>query len=376
MDIKAIGIDVGYLYARFVAVDSQGRALASDCRLHKGDIRNYVLARMAEIGVGDSVPVVLSGKEIRPWSTNHPDSWQHEAQALVVAARHSKKGIRAILHVGASGVSLIEMDDEGNLTSYVTNTLCAAGTGSFLDEQAQRLGISYQERLELPESTSIPTIATRCTVFAKSDLIHRQQEGFSREAMWAGLCKGMTSTLFQTLLKGRELPSPCVLTGGVSLNPFVIHFAQERYPGSIHSFPDGHLAVAMGGAIIALERGSLLDVGGLKKILATQQKASSGHERRPPLLLVKSRYPSGAGQEEDLDEHQSEIRITDLPRQANLKGSLGIDVGSTSTKLAVVDPEGRVLCDVYRKTAGEPFEATRLVLKAFKKLLDERKTAF
>ena len=108
---------------------------------------------------------------------------------------------------------MVQLDAQGHFQNYATNSMCAAGTGSFLDEQAARLGLdcSYSA---LVGSVAPPSIATRCSVFAKSDLIHRQQEGYSKAAMWSGLCRGMTRTLIGTLLRARPLDAPTAIIGG------------------------------------------------------------------------------------------------------------------------------------------------------------------
>ncbi len=369
-----IGIDVGYLYAKAVRVGGAGEAPISACVRHHGAYADVVRRLLDEVGAEPGMPVVLSGAEARRWQQDEAD-WMHDAQALTRAVPVDGEPVRAILHVGASGVSLIGLDERGRMASYETNTLCAAGTGSFLDEQAERLGIDYDRRVEIADGEEIPVIATRCTVFAKSDLIHRQQEGFSREAMWAGLCDGMTATLFQTLLKGRELPGRTLVTGGVSRNDFVLEAAARRHPGLVEALPDGHLAVALGAARKAARGRATLTVGALRERLDNGAVDSGDGASHPPLRLVRSRYPSFEVEEQYVDGEGNEVRLAAVP-EGPVAGWLGVDIGSTSTKLAVLDDEGRVVCDIYRRTLGEPIEATRKVLRALEALWRRHGVAF
>ena len=100
--------------------------------------------------------------------------------ALIRASRYAGKGFDHILHVGAEKFYLVKKDPDGRYESSRTNTSCAAGTGSFLDQQVKRLDIvSIEEFCRLAEANrdNVPDIASRCSVFAKTDLIHAQQEG-------------------------------------------------------------------------------------------------------------------------------------------------------------------------------------------------------
>ena len=370
MNIAGIGIDIGYLYAKAVAIGEGGDVLFESYRPHQGDLTGVVAGLLQKSQAGDSVPVVLTGKESRRWQ-RVGDDWVHEARALTHGVTLPGEPVRAILHVGASGVALIGLDEGGHLSSYETNTLCAAGTGSFLDEQAERLGVEYGQPVALPADEEVPDIATRCTVFAKSDLIHRQQEGFSRAAMWAGLCEGMTATLFQTLLKGRELPGRTILTGGVSQNSFVLTAAQKRHPGLVETAPSGHLAVALGAARLAARGRGPLTVASLQARLVEPANEVEEIGLHPSLVLEKSNYPSFKVARERVDEEGNEVRLSTVPKAGKLAGWLGLDIGSTSTKLAVLGEDGEVLCDVYRRTLGEPIEATRRALRALENLWQE-----
>jgi predicted CoA-substrate-specific enzyme activase len=375
MSVAAIGIDLGYLYAKAVALSSDGEVCFKAYLPHGGKFGSVVARLLNDCQAKADTPVLLSGSESRRWEL-HDGDWLHEAQALTHAITLAGEPVRAILHIGASGVALIGLDDGGHLAAYETNTLCAAGTGSFLDEQAERLGIEYGQAVQLSDEVAVPDIATRCTVFAKSDLIHRQQEGFSREAMWAGLCRGMTTTLFQTLLKGRELPGRTVITGGVAQNEFVLAAARDQHPGLVEAATDGHLAVALGAARRATQGAGPLTAGALRARLDSLTQDDGTMARHEPLLLAKSTYPSFEVARESVDSEGNEIRLSAIPTGAALAGWLGLDVGSTSTKLAVLNDDGEVVCDIYRRTLGEPIVATQKALRALDNLWQELGIAF
>ncbi len=189
--------------------------------------------------------------------------------------------------------------------------------------------------------------------------------------MWAGLCEGMTATLFQTLLKGRELPGRTVLTGGVSQNDFVLAAAQERHPGLVETIPSGHLAVALGAARLATRGLNHLTMEVLLSRLNEAEVGEETMELHPNLELEKGNYPTFEVAREKEDEEGNEIRLSSIPEPGPLAGWLGVDIGSTSTKLAVLGEDGKVLCDVYRRTLGEPIAATRRALRALETVWQE-----
>ena len=111
-----------------------------------------------------------------------------------------------------------------------SNSSCAAGTGSFLDQQAFRLnlpGIEVLSEVALKNKGPIPDIASRCSVFAKTDLIHAQQRGYSLEAICDSLCKGLATNIVDTLFNQESSLMPIFFAGGVSKNAAVIRHLEE-----------------------------------------------------------------------------------------------------------------------------------------------------
>jgi predicted CoA-substrate-specific enzyme activase len=147
-------------------------------------------------------------------------------QAKAVAYFHP--GVRTVIEIGGQDSKLIflEWDEKSGRTvivDHALNEICAAGTGSFLDQQAYRLGISIDEFSSLATRAEKPaTIAGRCSVFAKSDMIHLQQEGTSQEEIIAGLCYALARNYISNLGKGRKFVKPVAFQGGVAANKGVV----------------------------------------------------------------------------------------------------------------------------------------------------------
>jgi activator of 2-hydroxyglutaryl-CoA dehydratase len=135
--------------------------------------------------------------------------------------QHNKIG--SILVVGGEKFGLIRLDESGNYLGFKSNTGCAAGTGSFLDQQARRLnlkGSAELSSLACSNSGPVPKIASRCAVFAKTDLVHAQQEGCSLAQICDGLCLGLARNIFDTTcgvyyLRGRTTVTSCFLSKNI-----------------------------------------------------------------------------------------------------------------------------------------------------------------
>ena len=198
-----MGIDVGSYYIKTALLDSSGNMVHHDFCPHNGDPIKVVRALsgtsqqpLSAIGVTGSLASLLSGDN---------GYLIDEIQAMIRGSRHLAGHFNNILYLGASSISLLKVNEEGELLDFRSNSVCAAGTGSFLDQQAERMGISTSEVSHFEGMDNPPSIAARCAVFAKSDLIHRQQEGYTIPQLWCGLCRGLSFTIANTLLSGEGL---------------------------------------------------------------------------------------------------------------------------------------------------------------------------
>jgi predicted CoA-substrate-specific enzyme activase len=362
-------MDIGSLYLKAVLLQDSGTAiLNSYFKPHRGDpaarVREVfeefgILGRDVLLGVTGSNAGLLEGLR-QPLDP---------VRALRAAVLAHMPGTRNIIDVGGCSVTLVRLDEDGEFVSYTTNPLCAAGTGSFLDEQAERLGVSYDETHSFSRAHDPPSIATRCAVFAKTDLIHRQQEGYSKEELWSGLCKGMTNTFMQILLRGGRLDGRAVVTGGVALNDEIMRWLKDKYGDEIERFPEPVYAQAVGCALCA-EKMPLRVPAEIVLEKKTGRKSSGS---RPPLVLRRTKYPDMTVPEEWVDDFGTEIRIH-RPVRADLAAHMGIDVGSTSTKITLVDENEEVVLDLYRKTSGDPIGATKMLFAGLREI-EQKKSA-
>ncbi len=180
---------------------------------------------------------------------------KNEITAHAVGTTFLHPDVRTILEIGGQDSKIILVSD-GIAVNYAMNTLCAAGTGSFLSSQAHRLGVEVEEFGKIALTSKRPaSIAARCTVFAESDLVHKIQVGYAREDIIAGLCNAVASNYLNNVGKGKKILAPVVFQGGVSKNEGVVRAFEEQLGLPVAVDPDGHLMGAFGAALLAADAG-------------------------------------------------------------------------------------------------------------------------
>ncbi len=364
-----IGIDCGSLTVKGVLLDDSEQVVATEHRVHEGEVLATVKKVLFSLVDGHDrsrLRLALTGRHATAVAALLGVEPADPAACEVAGARRLFGAVDHVFHLGGGSLMLLSLDADGNLLDLRTNSACAAGTGSFLDEQAARMGLGHDEANAIEPVTSPPAVATRCAVFAKTDLIHRQQEGFSREEMWCGLCQGMSRTALQTLLKGREVSGRIALTGGVASNQGMVHYLRAALGQDLLVSPHSAVCAAIGAAL----DGPFVPVTKALDLLTDLQAVDAGaggraKTRRPRLELRRSRLPDFSVANEYVDDLGNEVRLhVPLDRDFPTALLLGVDIGSTSTKAALCDERGRVVVDVYRRTEGDPVGAGRRLLRA------------
>ncbi len=361
-----MGIDIGSCYIKAVALDPSGRMVDDHFSPHNGQpleaIRRFqqqFQQDVTAVGVTGSLSSLLSR------GGNHRID---DVQSMIRGSSHLDGSCRNILHLGASGISLMKVSKDGELLDFRTNSVCAAGTGSFLDQQAGRMEIGISECSRFKGVDDPPSVAARCAVFAKSDLIHRQQEGYTIPQLWCGLCRGLSFTIANTLLLGEPLRGKTGVIGGVALNSEVVRWLKQVIGQDLFVIEQPHLVAAIGAALLAQD-GHASDWAAAPAGTVALEPRPASHVR-PPLLLERSIFPEEEIFREYVDEDENEVRILE-PLGGRYAVSLGVDIGSTSTKIAILNEDDRVLLDIYRRTSGDPIGAMRKLVKRADDLLHE-----
>lgn len=218
-----LGIDVGSVSTNFVIINKDNEVLANLYIRTMGQPIKAVQQGLKEIA-GQLGDIAITGVGTTG-SARHltsvlvgADTVKNEITAHAIAAARMVPNTQTILEIGGQDSKIILLRN-GVVTDFAMNTVCAAGTGSFLDHQADRLNIPIEEFGSLALKAKAPVrIAGRCSVFAESDMIHKQQLGHNFEDIIAGLCEALVRNYLNNVGKGKEILAPVVFQGGVAAN--------------------------------------------------------------------------------------------------------------------------------------------------------------
>lgn len=251
-----LGIDIGSIAIKAVVIDENKNILEEHYLRIKGEpakIAQTILSDFTQRYKTCAVATTGSGGKLIPGHFVN----EIIAQSKAIATLHP--GTKTVIEMGGEDSKLLQIKD-GRLFDFATNTVCAAGTGSFLDQQASRLGLKIEDFGKLAlKSKHPPRIAGRCTVFAKSDMIHLQQKGTPDYEIVAGLCLAVARNFASNLGQRRKWEKPIVFQGGVAANIGVVRAFEK-----ILEFQPGELIIpkhfasmgAIGAVLHYLENGN------------------------------------------------------------------------------------------------------------------------
>jgi len=255
-----LGIDVGSVSTNIVLLDEKEQIIRALYLRTHGQPIEIVKAGLKQISevVSDisdvrGVGVTGSARRIIGMLVG-ADVVKNEITTHAIAAIRAVPDVKTVIEIGGQDSKIIIMRD-GLVTDFAMNTVCAAGTGSFLDQQANRLGIKIEDFAGLAEKAkSSVRIAGRCTVFAESDMVHKQQMGARKEEIIKGLCEAMARNYLSNVAKGKEILPPVVFQGGVAANRGMKQ-AFEKELGVPLIIPEHFLVMgAIGVALLAKEK--------------------------------------------------------------------------------------------------------------------------
>jgi predicted CoA-substrate-specific enzyme activase len=272
----------------------------------------------------------------------------NEIVAQALATGKFYPSVRTVIEIGGEDSKLIRIETDGagntRVVDFRMNTLCAAGTGSFLDQQASRLGVKIENEFgELAlKSEKPPRIAGRCSVFAKTDMIHLQQEATPVHDIVAGLCHALVRNYTSAIAKRSDFVEPIAFQGGVAANAGIVRAFKDILETDI-IIPEHFASMGAIGALVSMiEDGSGCDFKDTSAIEDYLKERKFEAETLPRLtggdyVIDVEHAPPGDGEKID--------------------AWVGIDVGSISTNVVVIDRDRNVLSRRYLMTAGRPIEA-------------------
>ncbi len=293
--------------------------------------------------------------------------FENEFKAIAQMFSKFHPEVRTVLELGGESAKYIRLESTADggtgIVDYDRSGECAAGTGSFLDQQALRMGYSVDEVGAIVCTAGCAArIAGRCSVFAKSDMIHAQQKGYSPAEILRGLCDAVARNFKAGIVKGREVEAPAALIGGVALNDGITRAIREAFGlGEADLFVPPYYAWcgAIGAAMLEAaepRKRTFHEIHRLKQHEHQTRIPDSAPLSMKNVVLLRDRV----------------TRYEPPPGDGPIPAYLGIDIGSVSTNLVAIDQNCQVIHDIYLRTAGRPIEAVQKGLTELNELWGHR----
>jgi predicted CoA-substrate-specific enzyme activase len=379
-----LGIDAGSVSINCVVIDERRQIVHEAPYIrHFGLVYEETCALLTSIltrfGVDAIRSISFTGVHGQLFSDDFSVPYEVETIAQVLGATQVVPGVRTIISIGGQDAALFQLTysgDQWQLEAFNMNGPCASGTGSFIDQQAERLASSMygpdfhldQEKLQrtlddfialgLTSSNPAP-VACRCTVFTKSDMIHLQNKGELLCNIIAGLHFGNAANYLSTIVANRDLTTPLIFIGGMASNRLQVKAFQHYYPEI--KVPPYH--TSLGALGVALQTQKLGDF----RVIDPARL-----EHKSPRL--QGDFPKAERLQLKMTRFESDNSLPPWPsrHKAPIIGYLGIDIGSTTTKYALIDSDGNMLHKCYVQTQGKPIEVAQKLLKTLEQEVGDR----
>ncbi|MCP4682992.1 MAG: CoA activase [Desulfobacterales bacterium] len=391
------GIDAGSVSLNCIVINREREIVyESPYTRHLGKVEDMTSVLIRDLyerfGEDHIRAISFTGNHGQKLSEELGTFFEFDTISQVLGAVFIRPDVRTIISMGGQDTALFQInhldsanpskhnghmpghDDYWDLEYFNTNGPCASGTGSFIDQQAQRLATSiYSKETDISQtriheiltdfiarglgSKKPANVACRCTVFTKSDMIHLQNKGEKLEDIIYGLHIGNARNYMSTIICTRILEEPIIFLGGLSSNDLQVKAFRDYFPRLM--VPPHNTSIgALGVALQALEskKDGRITLENLK-FAGLNKKASVSIAEK--LLLKKTTFPE----------------TNEIVRGAQLKRTpayLGIDIGSTTTKYAIVDEESRIIKKSYVPTRGKPIEVTQGLLRSIRDHMENR----
>lgn len=353
------GLDVGSVSANFVVIDEESKVVYEQGYIrHNGKPIGTAQKIVKQIHSRLSFDVLgVTGYNGELLSKGWNVPYVEEVIAQAKGAHHINPSVRTIMDIGGLDATFIALDQKGKVTDFGMSSGCASGTGSFLDQQAKRLELNIEGEFagEALKSTNPARLAGRCAVFAKSDMIHHQQKGTPLPDITMGLCEALVRNYCSSVARGKEFKGPVSFQGGVAANEAMfVAFKKVLGRDDIVVLPHFFSLGALGAALLLKEKNDTQNFNpsflqseiAVEKERAALPKLSLDFEHeKPPFPHKEYVFPQNG---------------------EKVSAWLGIDIGSVSTNVAVIDEKGHLIAKSYLPTAGKPLKAVQDGLRQVK----------
>jgi len=359
-----LGIDIGSISAKLALIDEADNIIEYHYVRTRGQPVETVLSLLEDVLTRHSPEqfrlVAATGSGGKLIAELLGTRFVNEIIAQAAGTTRFHPEVKTIIEIGGEDSKLVLLGSEApdkpsKVTDFAINGVCAAGTGSFLDQQASRMGIPIEQFGDVAlQSAHPPRVAGRCSVFAKTDMIHLQQVGTPVHDIVAGLCFAMVHNFMGNVVRGRQIDKPVSFQGGVAANKGIRRAILEvmELKESELIIPE-HFAVlgAIGAVFVAQEKEDKIED------LTSSLPADAVDRIRRYLATRKYEFVSLPPLESD--NYPINVAPAKIAASQKIEAYVGVDVGSISTNVVVIDRNNNVLARRYLMTAGRPIEAVK-----------------
>ncbi|MCQ2192984.1 MAG: acyl-CoA dehydratase activase-related protein [Paludibacteraceae bacterium] len=390
-----IGLDIGSTTAKIVVLDASGLVVYSSYRRHKADVKGALenfLAELADTLKGDQFVLAITGSVGLGVAERYGIQFVQEVIAAAEYTRQLHPEISTIIDIGGEDAKIVYLQD-GHVKDLRMNGNCAGGTGAFIDQMALCLGVEVTDLDSLAQqSTTIYPIASRCGVFSKTDIQNLIARNVPKQDIAASIFRAVAVQTASALSHGCEVKPTVLMCGGPltfipSLRKAIAEYFKLDINKDVYLEERANVIPAWGTALGAklptdarLEHEAPVQVFTIQSLTErlngepvareeSKVKKNRTFVELPPIFNDEAEYLSWKSQK--AESYIPLVNLNDL--KPGEKTFLGIDSGSTTTKVVLMGEDGRILYKYYNHNGGNPVAAVRHGLERLRERCEEEK---
>jgi predicted CoA-substrate-specific enzyme activase len=345
--MKSCGINIGSSSIKVVVLED-GKIVHSGVKAHDGDVHLTLSEMLKSPHVAPGIKTAATAndglKQVRVKGVIEAIAIQETLHAL-------KLRCKAVVSMGGEDLVVYVIDREGRIINSFSGNKCASGTGEFFKQQLKRMDLDLDQGIQAGFGAAVHKISSRCSVFMKSDCTHKLNKGEATKGdIVLSLSNVMAEKVQEFLKKAKIFEGRVILTGGLTKNPHLVSFLTRAMPDIRFDVPDiAPFFEAYGAAVLAARDGQPMP--DVKRLYSDEHLS---FEKIKPLTEFRS-------------------QVTYMPPRHGLIKSgheyvLGIDGGSTTTKVALIDAEtDEIVASYYGRTHGDPVAALKNCIREIRK---------
>ncbi|MCB0219004.1 MAG: CoA activase [Chrysiogenetes bacterium] len=386
-----LGIDVGSTTVKAVVVDPETREILwNDYKRHNTRQPETVADFLVRIGnafpdtPAENIRVFITGSGAGPIAAPVGAKFVQEVNAVTMAVEALHPDVGSVVELGGQDAKIIifkenaETGDKQAQTSM--NDKCASGTGATIDKCMIKVGLPQEEVAKIPfNDAQLHHVAAKCGVFAETDIVNLVKTGIPAQEIMCSLADAIVMQNLSVLTRGNTLKHKVLLLGGPNTYlPFLQECWRKRIPETWnergYDYPkdvpieelvfapeNAELYAAYGAVLYGLHEpvsvGTYAGLEGLREFIQNGRKAALGESSGPPLVAHTKEYEQFAA-----EYHIEKFESARFERGETVRGVIGLDGGSTSSKLVLVDEAGTILKKEYQLSKGNPIQDTKEML--------------